>query len=1002
MKRKVFLKTLASTGLLLFFSAMPVSAAGLEVQKNDVITVLKNCTPYLIVFAIVLVAAVIFSVFCRRYDTRKKVMLRGQAVIVTLLTLAIVLNQLCLGPVSTLLDVVVQDTEEVSEETAAEGKNLITEIAEEGIVMVKNNGTLPLMNDTKNLNVFGWASTNPCYGGTGSGAVDTSNCVTLLEGLKSGGYEYNQTLVDLYTDYASTRPEAGMSDVDWTLPEPTTDYYTDEIMNEAKEFSDTAVVVISRIGGEGTDLPTDFGMKGENGSDLYTYTDNSTEYADFTDGQHYLELSQTERNLMELVCSNFENVIVVYNSSNPMEMGWVNEYEQIDAVLCCPGAGESGFTALGSILNGDVNPSGKLVDTYVYDLTATPAFNNFGGFTYNNMDEHGWEEVNPFSGDQKLNKVNFVNYVENIYVGYKFYETAFEEAENQNMTFDYDGVVQYPFGFGLSYTTFEQKITEFDETDTGFEVSVEIKNTGDTAGKDVVELYYNPPYTNGGIEKASVNLIDFAKTQQLQPGETETITFSINEEDMASFDTKGKGCYVLESGEYNISIRSDAHTVLDERIYTVEEEIVYDESNLRSSDKTAVTTQFEFAEGDGVVYLSRLNGFENYAEATAAPANYSMSDERKANYQNVENYNIKDMNDDSDEMPVTDADNGVALVDLRDKSYDDELWDTLLDELSVQDMVALIAGGGYQTAAIDSIEKVATTDNDGPATIYNNYTGATGSAYPSEVMLANTWNRELAHEMGASIGKQADELDVSGWYAPAMNIHRSAFGGRNFEYYSEDSIISGVMAAAEIQGASEYGVYSYVKHFAFNDQETNRIYQLCTWINEQAIREIYLKPFEISVKEGNTGAVMVAHNFIGDKWVGASYELCTTVLRDEWGFEGFVSTDMFAGYGYYDADVAIRAGVDSMLNPMNHEDATVSDTESATSVTAMREACHNILYTVVNSRAYNDENIGYQIVLWKKILIGVDILIGLILVAAEIMIIRKYRKSSNKTKIEIL
>lgn len=994
-KKNVFLNGLGLSGLLVLLFTLPVHAAALEVQTSDVITVLKNCAPYFAALVVILLAAVAYCVFCRKYEKRKRKFFRGQAFIVALLAIVVVLNQICLGPVRTLLDVVVQVKEEASEESLKEAEDLITNIGEEGIVLVKNGGVLPLSDDVKNLNVFGWAATNPCYGGTGSGAVDTSDCVTLLDGLKAGGYTLNETLLDMYTDYAQTRPESGMMHVDWTLPEPTLDHYTDEMMEEAKAFSDTAVIVIARIGGEGTDLPLDFGEKKEDGSQLYTYTNNSSEYDDFADGQHYLEINQTEKNMIDFVCANFEKVVVIYNSANAMELGWVEEYEQIDAVLCCPGAGESGFSALGSILNGSINPSGKLVDTYVYDQTKTPAFQNFGEFSYDNMDEYGWDERGV------MNDVNFVNYTEGIYVGYKFYETAYKEHKQGNMEYNYDEIVQYPFGYGLSYTSFEQKITDFQTNENGYKVSVEVKNTGNAAGKDVVQLYYEPPYTNGGIEKAAVNLIDFAKTALIEPGQTETIDFEIADEEMASFDTYGKGAYVLEAGDYTISIRSDAHTILDESVFTVNDTIVYDGSNPRKSDQTAATTQFGFAEGDNITYLSRKNGFENYEQATAAPTDYQMSEERKANYRNASNYEIENLNDENDEMPVTGAANGVKLPDLRGKAYDDAMWDTLLDELTVEDMTALIAGGGYQTAAVDVIEKKATTDNDGPATIYNNYTGAAGSAYPSEVMLANTWNPELAVRMGQSIGKQADEMDVSGWYAPAMNIHRTAFGGRNFEYYSEDGVLSGKLAAAEIQGANEYGVYSYVKHFAFNDQETNRIYQLCTWMNEQTAREIYLKPFEIAVKDGKTGAVMAAHNYIGDKWSGASYELNTTVLRNEWGFEGFVSTDMFAGYGYYDADMAIAAGVDSMLNPMNMEDAKVTDTKSASSIQRMRNSCHNILYTVVNSRAYNEENTKYEMVLWKKILFGADIFAAAILILLEILAVRKYRKNEEKIKVEV-
>lgn len=972
-----------------------VSAAGLEVQASDVITVLKNCVPYIIGMLAAILIAVVAAVVVRKYDRKKKFILRKQCICAGLFAFMLFFNLACTGPLSTLLDVVVNPVKEVSEATKKEASLLITDIAGEGAVLLKNDGTLPLSKDVKKLNVFGWASTNPCYGGTGSGAVDTSNCVSLLDGIKAGGYEINQTLTDMYTAYAPERGEAGMSSVDWTLPEPTVDYYTDEILEEAKEFSDTAVIVIARVGGEGTDLPTDFGAKDEQGEALYTYTDNSTEYKDFVDGQHYLELSQTEKNMVDIVCSNFDHVIVICNSANAMELGWVEDYDQIGSVISCPGAGETGFAALGKILDGEVNPSGKLADTYVYDLTATPAFNNFGDFSYDNMDEYGWLESNPFSGESKMNDVNFVNYVENIYVGYKFYETAYTEAQAGNMDFDYEKVVQYPFGYGLSYTNFEQKITDSTETADGIELTVEVTNTGDVVGKEVVEVYYNPPYSNGKIEKASVNLIDFGKTKLLNPGEKETLTFSICKDDMASYDAKENRCYVLDEGEYELSIRSDAHTVLDTVTYEVPETIIYDEENARTSDLIAATNQFDYAQGDDVIYLSRANGFENYEEATAAPQNFTMPEERKANYRNITNYDIEAMNDASDEMPVTGADNKIRLVALRGKDYDDELWDELLDELTIDDMTTLIGGGGYQTTAIETIDKVATTDNDGPATIYNNYTGAAGSAYTTEVMLANTWNKEIAYQMGKSVGKEADEMDVSGWYAPAMNIHRTAFGGRNFEYYSEDGLLSGVMAANEVKGAAEYGVYGYMKHFALNDQETNRIYQMCLWSTEQAIRETYLKAFEIAVKEGNIGAVMDAHSFIGDRWCGASSELNINVLRDEWGFQGFVSTDMFAGFGYYDADIAIRSGVDSMLSPMNSPDATVTDTQSATSVKAMRKSCHNILYTVVNSRAYNAENV-HVMVLWKKLLILIDVWVLVILAAVEGFSIRKYRKWNDE------
>lgn len=986
-------KKTALLGILLAgFLPMQVKAGPLEVETSDVITVVTNCIPYIAGFAAIAMMAIIVSILVRKQEIHKRKFIRGQALVVSILSFVIVGNLLCEGPLKSLLDVVANPVKQISDETRADANELISDIAGEGMVLVKNDGTLPLASDVKKLNVFGWASTQPCYGGTGSGAVDTTNCVTLLQGIEEGGYELNHSLEEFYTSYATARGEATMSSVDWTLPEPTVDAYSDELLSEAKAFSDTAIVVIARVGGEGTDLPTDFGAMNEDGTPFYTYQNNSTQYNDFEPGQHYLELSQSEKNMVDLVCDNFEHVIVVCNSANAMELGWVEEYDQIGSVIICPGAGENGFAALGDIISGEVNPSGKLADTYVYDLTETPAFANFGDFTYDNMEEYGWVENNPFTGESKVNDVNFVNYAENIYVGYKFYETAFVENQNHNMSFDYDKTVQYPFGYGLSYTSFEQKITKFESTSDGFRIAVEVKNTGSAAGKDVVELYYNPPYTNGGIEKSAVNLLDFAKTEELKPGESEEIIFDIPAEEMASFDDLDHGCYVLEAGDYEISVRSDAHTVIAAENFKVDKDVVYDARNPRSSDEEAATTQFAFARGDDVTYLSRKDGFANYEEAVNAPENYTMSEERKANYKNITNYDIEGMNDASDVMPVTGAKNGVMLEDLRGKAYDDPMWDSLLDELSISDMTTLIAGGGYQTTSVESIGKIATTDNDGPATIYNNFTGASGNAYTTEVMLANTWNKELAKSMGQNVGKEADEMDVSGWYAPAMNIHRTAFGGRNFEYYSEDGVLSGKMAAAEVEGANEYGVYSYMKHFAMNDQETNRIYQVCTWSTEQAIREIYLKAFEIAVKEGNIGAAMDAHSFIGDKWCGASYELNTQVLRNEWGFEGFVSTDMFAGYGYYDADIAIRSGVDSMLSPMGSEDATVTDQTSATSVKAMRNSCHNILYTVVNSRAYYG-NIKAEMVLWKRIMLSVDLAAAALLIVMEILIFRRFRKN---------
>lgn len=949
----------------------------LAINMDDVINVLNSCKPYLIALGVVLALAIVVTVACMKLKKPVKKLVRKEAWIAFLLAVVVIVNLICFIPMSSMISLAMGNGT-ITDETSDESTALVQEIAEEGIVLLKNDGTLPLAADS-NLNVFGWASTNPCYGGTGSGALsDAYPTVSLLQGLEDAGFNLNTELSDFYTAYRADRPEVGMWAQDWTLPEPTADSYTDEMMANAKEFSDTAMVVITRVGGEGADLPTDVSK--------VTYTDNSTEYKDFEAGEHYLQLDRTERDMLDLVCSNFDNVIVVYNGANAMELGFINEYSQIKSAIWCPGTGQSGFEALGEIVAGTVNPSGKTSDTFVADLTATPTWNNFGYFKYDNMDEYVYTSNNFKTGEEETALPSFVNYVDGIYVGYRFYETAAAEG-----LINYDDTVVYPFGYGLSYTTFTQEMGAISEDNGTISFDVTVTNTGDVAGKDVVEVYYNPPYTNGGIEKASANLIQFEKTEVLQPGDSQTITVSFDAEDMASYDTYGAGCYVLEAGDYQISINSDSHNVIDSQTYTVASTVTYDESNPRSTDETAAVNEFAYAEGD-VTYLSRADGFANYADATAAPASMSMSDEAKATFLNNSNYNPEDYNNDSDEMPTTGAKNGIKLADLRGVDYDDAQWDSLLDELTISDMDTMIAIGGYQTSAASSVGKIMTVDCDGPASINNNFTGIGSVGFPSAVMIASTWNKNLALKFGESIGKMADEMEVSGWYAPAMNTHRSAFAGRNFEYYSEDGVLSGYMATNAILGAEEYGVYAYMKHFALNDQETNRTEMLCTWANEQSIREIYLKPFEMSVKEGGAKAVMSSFNYIGTQWAGGTSALCNTVLRDEWGFRGFVLTDYFGVYGYMDSDMGIRGGTDCMLVAYDTETNHVTDTTSATGVLAMRQACKNIMYTVVNSRAYDPENLTEGLMNWQIMAIVIDVIFAALIIFLEVLAIKGFKK----------
>lgn len=956
----------------------------LEINWGDVVNILHLCAPFI---AAMIVAAVAFAavfVAVRKKEAAKRKLIRGEAATAFLLVIAICVNGICYGPMSTIISLAMGDGR-ISEATIEEAEASCENIADEGIVLLKNEGILP-MAETKTLNVFGWVSTNPCYGGTGSGALnDLYPKVTLLEGLTNAGFQLNTELEAFYTSYRSDHPTISPFVQDWTLPEPSTELYTEELLENAKAFSDTALIVLSRTGAEHADLPTDITTVEDiwDGSEMFTssYEDNSEAYEDFPQGTTFLEISQSEKNMVELVCANFDNVIVIYNGSNVMELGFVNEYDQIKGAVWCAGPGQNGFHSLGNVLSGEVNPSGKTPDTFAADLTAAPSFHNFGRYLYDNMEEFAADSW----GDPT--SPTFVNYVEGIYVGYRYYETAAAEG-----AIDYSQAVTYPFGYGLSYTSFEQEMGELREEEDGtISFDVTVTNTGDRAGKDVVEVYYTPPYYNGGIEKSSVNLIEFEKTGLLEPGESEVKTISFTAEDMASYDYAGAGCYVLEAGDYGISIRSDSHTVIAERTWSLGETITYSEENKRSTDEVTAVNQLADVAGN-VEYLSRADGFANYERATAAPESYSMDEEYKAQFINNSNYLPEEHNDEEAQMPVTGADHGLELADLRGADYEDERWEQLLDQLTVSEMEELVAISGFSIPKAESVGMVATINCDGPASINNNFTGVGSIGFPSETMLACTWSKEMALEFGRGIGKMADEMDVSGWYAPAMNIHRSAFGGRNFEYYSEDGVLSGNMAVQASLGADEYGVYAVIKHFALNDQEYNRQWMLCTWANEQAIREIYLKPFEMAVKEADAGAVMSAYNYLGTTYAGAKAELLDNILREEWGFQGFVLTDSFGGHGYQNADQVLRNGGDCCLATYDVGTNYPSDTTSATAVSEMRRASKNIMYTVVNSRAYSDGNLDTGLQTWQMAGIAIDAGLGILFIVLEILMVKKYRK----------
>lgn len=950
----------------------------ISVEMEDVLAVLQLCKPYMIGIVAALVIGIVIMIACRRMSRDKKFLIRGEAVIAMVLAVVVCVNMICFGPMATLIGLATGNGT-LSDETNEEAAEVAEEIMEDGIVLLKNENLLPL-NETKKLNIFGWESINPAYGGAGSGGInDLYDIVSLNQGLENAGFSINQELVDFYNNYGADNPEMSIQKQSWTLPEPPVDTYSDELIENAKEYSDVAVVVLSRKAGEGhNDIPMDVSKA--------AYDNNSDEYDDFPEGEHYLQLSQTERDMVDMVCSNFDNVIVIYNGANQFELGFADEYPQIKSIVWCPGTGNVGFNALGKVFSGEVNPSGKTPDTFIYDMTTAPWWNNAEKTEYTNLADMAVEGMN--AGTAQVYAPAFTNYVEGIYVGYKYYETAAQEG-----SIDYDKTVQYPFGYGLSYTEFEQKMGELEEKDGQISVDVEVTNTGDVAGKDVVEVYYNPPYTNGGIEKSSANLIEFAKTDLLQPGDSQTVTITFDVEDMASYDENDTEAYVLEKGDYVISINSDSHTVLDQKTYTAYDDVVYAGENKRASDDTAATNVFEDAKGD-VTYLSRADHFANYEEATAAPASTELGEPYVSEYHLNSNFDKTTYLNDDDVMPTTGADNGLTLADMRDADYDDPRWEKLLDQLTVDEMANMIAMAGYQTAAMDSVGKVGTLDFDGPAAINNNFTGVGSIGFPIEVVIASTWNKDLAQTWGECMGKISQEMGAEGWYAPGMNTHRTAFGARNYEYFSEDGVLAGNMGAKAVEGARKYGVYAYIKHFALYEGNAKMV---SVWSNEQAIREIYLKPFEISVKQGGANAVMVSWSFLGDKWTGESSNLMNTVLRDEWGFRGMALTDFFRnnGHGFMNADAALANGVDAMLSTFNGEENNVANPEHPTSVLQMRNACKNVMYTVVSSWAYDGEHEETGMETWKKAGIGIDIVVALFMAGMEVLVIRGYKKRKN-------
>lgn len=804
------------------------------------------------------------------------------------------------------------------EDAAVYSREIAEKVMAESIVLLRNeNALLPLENNKK-INVFGSGAAKPVFGGGGAGAIDSSTVDDLFTAFDQEGISYNKTLFDLYSNYAYeevvsmeefTKPDKSMlgtllPNALSFFPSSTTEMppseLSDKVMEEATGFSDTALYVISRTGSEAIDLSVDT-----------------------------VRLTEDEKATIELLNENFDHIILMANTVNAFELGFIEDYKNIESVLWVGAPGKFGTHAIARTLTGENSPSGKLVDTYAYNVESNPAVLNTGNFQY--VDENG-EPASRY----------FTNNLEGIYVGYRYYETFLSEEE-------YKETVQFPFGYGLSYTTFDWEVVSTDFNEDEMSIEVEVTNTGESKSKDVVQVYFTAPYTEGGIEKSSIELAGYAKTDELEPGQSETVTVGFATRDMSSYDQLQAQSWVLEEGEYQIKVARNIREIEEEIAFEVEETILYDADETTGVE---IANRFEGADG-GHDYLSRANP-EGTFPAAPSGDDFLIPDAvvETAEYEHMPS---------TQEMPVTDADNGVMLEDLKGLDYADPLWDEFLDQLTVEEMIQLAGDGGYWTTPIERLGVPKTSMYDGPASIRAFFEAWSSIAFPVAVNAASTFNDALIEEMGVAMGREAVEYDVDAVYAPSMNMHRSPLGGRNFEYYSEDPYISGKMAAAYTRGLQSTGTVAVFKHFAANDQETNRANNgLYVWATEQSLREIYLEPFEIAVKEGEPHGAMSAFNRIGTTWAGGSYALLTEILREEWGFEGFVISD--AGIGpqgnHFNALQAVQAGNDLMLagpfnlptqNKYEKQLASYMEQDEAGTTIALRNAAHNICYYILQT-----------------------------------------------------
>lgn len=935
-----------------------------------------------------------------------------------------------------------------AEEIDKAAKETTKTIAGEGITLLKNtDNTLPLRTAAtggteQKISVFGRRSVDTVWGGTGSGSGDAGQCTPITEALTKAGYSVNDTLTKLYTDNLD-KVEVASNTMDklysmtYYIGEFPQSYYNASVTSSYANYHDAAVVVLGRQGGEGMDFATD--LKGSISSGTTGMDGNVAETKNYADGQHQLELSQEEKDLLNHVKENFDKVIVVINSANVMEMGDLQNDPDVDAILWMAYPGSRGTEALAEILNGTITPSGHTVDTWPADLTQDPTFPNATVSTYSNV-----------SGANGYDASYMIEYEEGIYVGYRYYETAAAAGY-----IDYDTAVVYPFGYGMSYASFAQQITGVTEEDGKISVNVKVTNTQPAdgfSGKDVVQVYFHAPY-DGSVEKAEVVLAAYDKTDVLAPGESQDMTLTFDRQDMASYDYKNAGCYVLDAGTYTISLRKNSHETYGDNCtydYTVAEREVYGQDNPRQREIEAQTGELVNLSAEAKeakVVEAATNRFDeqnehfveytdpaanNGAAANLTRADFGSSFPKAPTAQdltaaddvvkNLGSY-TPDYYAADDAMPATGANNEKVAVALRGLPYDDPAWDALLDQLSVKDMTSLIYAGNQGTMPVNSIGLPKSSATDGPAGLkqYGGLgLGVSGNFNCCGTLVAATWNTDLAEQYGTMVGNEAVQAEVDGWYAPGCDLHRTAFGGRNFEYYSEDPLISGKTCAGTVQGACNKGLTCMFKHFALNDVETHRTDNgPCVWANEQAMRELYLKAFEIAIEEpvmelkyldadGNTqtktmrGAlgVMSSFNRIGSVWSGGCSALLTDVLRGEWGFLGTVVTD-YNGSQYMNVEEGVTAGNDLMLANESTLPTRFADTKNASTVKAMRQAVKNIVYMHVNSNTVNGLSDGttveYGIAPWRILMY----VVCAVLAVLGVVLIVLGRKKAVKTVVKV-